>query len=170
MKGFTLIETLAAIAVILIVTVGALTLAQRSLSAATFAKDQTTAFYLAQDATESIKNIRDTNIRDNNPGGWLNGLSGTCTGGNKCTIDTSKTDTISNIVKTCTGSCAPLRYNPTTNQYGHTSSWQESKFTREVAINVLNPAREIAVSVTIRWKSGVLGREFTIRQNLYDIF
>ncbi len=58
-KGFTLIETFIAISILMVVIVGPLTLSQRSLSSAKYARDRITAYYLAEDAIEYIRHLRD---------------------------------------------------------------------------------------------------------------
>ncbi len=67
-KGFTIIETLVAITILMISIAGPLTIAQKSLMAAIYAKDQVTASYLAQDLMEDIKNNRDNYILSNGVG------------------------------------------------------------------------------------------------------
>jgi prepilin-type N-terminal cleavage/methylation domain-containing protein len=76
-RGFTIIETLVAITILMIAIAGPLVAANKSLTAALYAKDQTTALYIAQQEIETIRNIKDNNIAalDN----WLNGIgSGDC--------------------------------------------------------------------------------------------
>src|SRR5579872_5742052 len=87
-KGFTIIETLVAIAVLMIAIVGPLTIAEQALTQATFSKDQMIASYLAEDAMESIRNIRDNNLLTGNGTSWLSGLSG-CTASSLCGIETA---------------------------------------------------------------------------------
>src|SRR6266404_2318694 len=81
MKGFTLIETLVAVLLLSIAIVGPMTIAQKGLQTALIAKDQSTAFNLAQDAVEFIRFARDTNCLVTSVGAcpaanWLNGNGG----------------------------------------------------------------------------------------------
>src|SRR3989344_8702148 len=91
-KGFTIIETLVAVAILMISIAGPLTIAHKGLLAAVYAHDNVTASYLAQDAMEYIKNVKDYNIlrstETSPPGFWLSGLVGVCTSSNSCRIDT----------------------------------------------------------------------------------
>src|ERR1035437_9310157 len=73
-SGFTLVETLVAIAILMIAIAGPLTVAEKGLSASIYARDQLMASYLAQDAMESIKNVVDSNELAKANGGtvlWL---------------------------------------------------------------------------------------------------
>lgn len=57
--GFTLVETLVAITVLLVAIVGPMTIAAQGLQASFFAREQATAIFLAQEAIESIQSLRD---------------------------------------------------------------------------------------------------------------
>jgi prepilin-type N-terminal cleavage/methylation domain-containing protein len=82
-KGFTLIETLMAVLLLSVAIAGPLTIASKSLQATLIAKDQDTAFYLAQDGIEYVRWVRDTNTLKCNAtnsctaSSWLAGLNGT---------------------------------------------------------------------------------------------
>src|SRR3989344_8733451 len=97
-NGFTLVETLVAISILTLSIAGAFTAVQSGIQSSTFAKDQTTAFYLAQEGMEFIKNKRDENALNSineqpNPvTNWLTGLSDDpdndpCYFGSVCRVD-----------------------------------------------------------------------------------
>ncbi|MES2223363.1 MAG: prepilin-type N-terminal cleavage/methylation domain-containing protein [Patescibacteria group bacterium] len=79
-KGFTLIETLVAITLLVVAITGPLQIAANALFSAFYARDEITAYYLAVEAVEYVKNSRDTLfLSDVFEGGgsaspWLRGL------------------------------------------------------------------------------------------------
>src|SRR3989338_8277612 len=73
LSGFTLVETLVAVAVFTAAIAGPMTLVQKSLSSARYAKDQTIANYLAGEAIEYVRSLRDENIYKGSSD-WLSGL------------------------------------------------------------------------------------------------
>jgi type II secretory pathway pseudopilin PulG len=90
-RAFTLVETLVAISILMLAVTGPLFYASESLKAAIYAKDQITAFYLAQDAFEQIRGIRDGNIYNPDPDAdWASGLK-------ECRIGCTVTDSIGNL-------------------------------------------------------------------------
>src|SRR3990167_9485995 len=70
-RGFSLIETLVAVLLLATAITGPLTIASKSFLVATVAKDQVTAFYLAQDAVEYVRFARDSNKLSGSD--WLSG-------------------------------------------------------------------------------------------------
>jgi type II secretory pathway pseudopilin PulG len=73
--GFTLIEALVAISILMIAVASPITMAQKSLVASMFSRDQMIATFLAQDALEGIKNARDQiAMNGTSTDSWLKGL------------------------------------------------------------------------------------------------
>jgi prepilin-type N-terminal cleavage/methylation domain-containing protein len=175
-KGFTLVETLVAISILTLSILGTFTAVQKSLQSSTFVKDQITAFYLAQESIEYIRNIRDENglwslqqVSLGNSGrDWLYGLSGTasdpCYFGKVCTVDIPQ-----RVVSTCSGvgSCPYLNQDSTTGLYGYTSggSWSQTRFRREVQLTSIS-SHEAQVAVTVSWVSGSISKSITVREML----
>ena len=164
-SGFSLIETLVAITVLLGALAGPLTIAAKSLYAANIARDQVTASFIAQEAVEYVRNVRDANGLNglntpyNSPGdaGWLTGLT-SCIG-QLCYID-SKNKTIT----ACGASCPAIKYDSASHFYQYTSG-NATIFTRSVQITPIG-SNEAAISVTISWNTGALGRTFKLRDNI----
>ena len=171
--AFTLIETLVAVTLLVVSVAAPMSLATQSLSSAFYARDQVTAFHLAQEAVESVRNVRDGNILAGvlgSPTDLLTGIPNT--EGNPFTIDTRD-----NTMESCNvlDGCPPLCNNGELYGYdaGQTCTgigWQETRFTRSVFAELVpdTDGDEVRVSVEVRWRSGSLQeRSFTISENLY---
>ena len=172
-KGFTLIETLVAVALLSIAIVAPMTLTVQSLGTAYYARDQITAFYLAQEAIEALRSIRDgqiLQIAQSASGASINifgpleekGL----TDGAPFRIDARLNNPASAIVS-CDGTCPPLQTDGTL--YGYDFDWEDTHFTRTVRANFIGRGQdEIRVSVTVEWQTaGIQKRTFSISENLY---
>ena len=156
-RGFSLIETLVAITVLLVAVVGPLTIAHRALSIARVVRDQTKTVYLIQDAIEYIKNVKDTNVLEGN--NWRTGLSVCSTA---CYIDS-----IQGTITACSGSCPALRYDASTGLYGYNSAWSETSFVRTITITDLN-TNESSISIQMDWNTGTLNHTLTSVANILD--
>lgn len=165
LTAFTLLETLVAVAVLLMALLGPFSIAQQALRSAYYARDQVTAYYLAQEGVEFVRAVRDKNYLEGN--GWLDGIEAVCTDG-PCTVDFTRTD-IENAYTACPlGVCPPLKVSPTGNLFNH-STGADSPFTRSVRITTspTNPELRI-INVTISWKSAGVSRVFTIQERLFN--
>ncbi len=170
-KGFTLIETLVAISILTVAIVAPMSLTTQSLSSAYYARDQVTAFHLAQEAIEAVRQVRDGNVLQNAFGEQTNLLSGyPNTEGRPFTIDTRDNSMINCPPDNSGGyDCPPLETDG--NFYGYSNSaagWVTTRFTREVSARFVREPDEIRVSVTVRWRTGSYNeRSFTIHENLF---
>ncbi len=167
-QGFTLVETLVAITILVLVINASFTAAQSGISLATFSKNQIIAFYLASEGVEQIRNMRDENgLKNQN---WLTNISSSandaCYFGKTCTIDAAN-----NTISACTGgfgSCPLLKEDAVTGFYGYTSSWANTVFRREIQLVQIVPNQEVSVIVKMSWTQGLLNRSFQIRENLFN--
>lgn len=165
-KGFTIVESLVAIFILVLIIVGASSAVQTGISSYIFSKDETLAFYLAQEGFEQIRNIRDENGLKNQD--WLIGLSSNsvdpCYFGNACIVDT-----VNSTVTRCSGvgSCPVLRQDVATGFFGYDSSWPTTVFRREVVLTQIN-TNEISVQVTVNWSKGTTNRQFKAKENLFN--
>ncbi len=165
-RGFTIIETLVAVAILAIAILGAMSAVQSGLSSYVFSKDQTAAFYLAQEGFEAVRNIRDENAL--NSRNWLTGLalnsSDPCHFTQACTV--SPVESLLAIRCPAPGSCPKLRQNATTGFFGYDAAWPETNFRREITLTSIG-ADEVAVTVTVSWSKGIVNRQFKARENIF---
>jgi prepilin-type N-terminal cleavage/methylation domain-containing protein len=176
-RGFTLVETLVAVSVLLVVVVGPMTIASRGMQNAYYAGDQTTAIYLAQEAIEYVQRLRDNEALehfDDFTGGqptdgdtwdWYDTLDPDCKQTDGCDIDFSSLA----FSRDCT-TASQCRLNHYTGSsvstqnrvYAYTGtaasdgdSWQASPFTRRIYVGPLTNGG-VPVTVTVSWDASSL--------------
>lgn len=153
-KGFTLVETLVAIFIITTAIAGAMAATQRSLQTSFYSRDQVVTFFLAEEAMEAIRNIRDTNFKLNKAN-WLESIPVPSTNGQSAVVCV---DWVSQSQGYTIYSCSnfALRYNNSTGQYGHTLSGPatiNTNMSRKITLTRVS-ADQVLVEVEMRWKTG----------------
>ena len=166
--GFTLIETIVAIIILLAVISFAFTISYNNTKYADLAKDQVVATFLVQDAFDYVIAHKKQNIigDDDEPADWLDGF-GDCLGdadSDGCSIDTSSA--LESAIIDCGGGCDELKQTAVDDIYGHIGD--NTKFTRKVTIDEINSEIEAVVTVVISWKSGFLTRDFSMSTNIFN--
>lgn len=142
-QGFTLVETLVAIAILLLIIIGPITAAQKGIQQAYYANEQLSAVFLAQEAIEAIRQRRDDQALEawNNPSG---------------NIDTSAWSNAG-----CSGSTGPL-----------TCSVIKDGLTYNRTITIGAGGSERPVTVTVSWTNtslfGGATRSVVLQTYLYD--
>lgn len=190
-SGFTLVETLVAISILLVAVTGPLVTAARSVTDSRHANDQIAAYYLGQEGIEVVRVIRDNNSLAGND--WLAGIPSDCTdadsnpkndpGEKRCYIDAP-----SATLTWCGGSTCPkvqyadaegvriFRHSPPAPAG---SEWQNSIFSRYVTLtpiykipDPINLGQEITLEATItvrlEWNAGSNIRTFTLSENIFN--
>ncbi|NTV22452.1 MAG: hypothetical protein HGB03_02680 [Candidatus Yonathbacteria bacterium] len=162
--GFSLIETLVAVSVLMLAVVGPLTIASKGLISAQFARDQIIAFHLAREATELIRNTRDTNMLPDIavPENWLSGMEA-CMAPSVCRVDG-----LSTSFSSCPGGVCPHLKKNNAGVYGYDSGWTNTPFVRSISITEIVPGVEIAANVSVEWQTGFLNKEFTITEHFFN--
>jgi len=164
-KGFSLVEALVAITVLLIAIVGPMAIATQGLQASFFSREQTTAVYLAQEAVESIEKLRDDSALaafygPSGPWDWYDsGLVDSCKDGSGCDYD---------VVEDDYHSCLPIEdcnllednnisAGASIGHYYQYSEGDSSLFTRVIKLSDVG-GREVLVTVEVTWRANLFGR------------
>lgn len=172
MRGFTLVETLVAITVILTAIVGPLYAVQQSLNISRSAREQLIATSLAQEGVEYVRAMRDSNYLYNiaNPGArtWLAGVDGTA-GYPNAYANCITGDCVVDIVRnTVSRTVAPMTLD-STGLYGQGGAGTVTGFTRTVRLTaVAGSTTEMVVTVTVSWSTKGQARSVAVTERLHD--
>lgn len=189
-KGFTLVETLVAVSILVIAIMPPLLIAYQGAGSVVQTRNQMIANYLAQDAMDYISAKKNENIlkceennrnncRNNGSGqgrNWLADL-GDCfvnprTNTTACELNT--TNPAGPYSTRCRPTCSMLRFDPITARYKYGGTAPESIFRRIVVFSdIPNMSRHEAVSVkvTVQWNSPGKStpNSFNLKTNLYHV-
>lgn len=170
-RGFTLVETLVAITILIFVIIGPMTIATKGMRMAYFADEQITAVFLAQEAIESFERLRDNSALDTlygsetdtwawfdtPPGSGEGSGIGNCTGASTCDIDIT-TGTYHECVDSGTPESDTCRlYYDSGATNGFVYSYDDtngtlSPYKREIYL-AEDGAGNVQVTVTVRWNA-----------------
>lgn len=157
-NGFTLVETLVAIAVLMIAITGPFYMLQQAIKASYAARDQLIASSLSQEGVEYVYFVRNSNYLSSRS--WLDGMS-TCASSQGCTVDS-----VSGFAPCGSGGCAPVRLT-LAGMYTQAGQGSVTKFTRTVRVQQVS-AIQARVTVNISWKSNYGSYSIDITEDLYN--
>lgn len=165
--GFTLVEALFGITIMMFALLGPLILINNSLKSAHEVRDQTIASYLAFEAIEAIRNVRDERAFENPTHSvdqdWLGSMR-QCVGA-LCLLDVNNAGTPSFTV--CGGTCAPLQKSAT--GYGYGGIGPASHFTRMIIFeeSAALPNYHATATIRVSWP-GVTPRSVVYEYHIYN--
>jgi type II secretory pathway pseudopilin PulG len=190
--GFTLIETLVAVFILMTSVAAPLTVASRGLTAALITKNQITAFYLAQDALEYVRFARDTNcLLVNNSAGcgssptaeWLVGDGSanaidltSCTTATGCYLDSTSQNPVKPAA--CGAVCSMpfvstskyLTYTAANGFFNYASVGSgvtKTIFVRKVTLAQISTT-EYLLTVNVYWIDLGVTHTVTVTENIFD--
>lgn len=194
-SGFTLIEALVAISILMVAVTSPMMIAQKSLSTAFLTKDQMTASFLVQDAIEAVKNIRDEIAIKHDPANttedWLSGLNDCiCNNADRicdfdkpnayyCNIDTTATNwfptdpSLNPILANYNPSVNPLKIESDSNgfiKYDLTGT-VPSKFSRKINImkqTINSKEDEAVINIRVSWDSAFGVQNIDVKNFIYN--
>jgi prepilin-type N-terminal cleavage/methylation domain-containing protein len=168
--GFSLVETLVAITILLIVITGPMTISMSTAKSTGYASEQVTAFFLAQEGAEIAQKVRDEVLLGNMTA-WSSfndpsGTYSTCFGSAGCGLElnTNTDATLKSIVNCGTASCK-LYYESSggRSRYTYTASGAEERpYTRTLYFNIVNND-EVKVISEVTWRTGTLRAQQKVR-------
>ena len=191
-SGFSLVETLVAISLLLIVIVGPMTISAKSAKSSTFATEQIQAFFLAQEGLELAQKARDDmqleyfmDLGATNPTPWGGFMNSSATGVYKdcfkvtgCGLAWTGGAAGELTVTNC-GACL-LYKNANTAARAHYTYWPNGVintptiFTRKVYFETtgLDPTREVRVRSVVTWRTGsiIADQKVELDSYLYNTY
>lgn len=190
-SGFSLVETLVAITILLIVITGPLTIITSTSRSTSFSSEQVIAFFLAQEGNELAQRARDDILlqgpvaagSDPNPWDTFTSAGGpysTCFSVNGCGLElnTDLNGTLKAPVSCSSGGCRLYYDSSATDnrqRYTYVSAGNdETPFTRIVTFENIGAGSpyEMRVVSTVRWRTGSLSaeQEVSVETFLFDVY
>lgn len=171
-SGFTIVETLIAITILMIAIAGPLVIATKSLNTASASKNQMIASYLAQESMEMIKNQRDANVSAGAPTGWLDGFDypTDCNLSTNTQCDINGIDKNLDYIASCQPSGCSIYFNSATG-YNHSNIGSDSGFKRRFYFQSKpdnNGKKEVLVHVFVNWNEGTVPYEIYLTSQLVE--
>ena len=175
--GFTLVETLVAISVLLIVIVGPMTVATNSARSTSFSSEQVQAFFLAQEGLELAQQARDDALLAVFPDfadGWddftddgSGGEFADCLSGRGCGLEFAESGV---TVRECNNDSCRLYYasGNDRNRFTHDATNNEpTPFIREIRLTPSTDSNQLQVVSTVRWRTGPQSAEQVVELDTY---
>jgi prepilin-type N-terminal cleavage/methylation domain-containing protein len=193
-RGFSLVETLVSITILLIVIVGPMTIVSSAARSTSFASEQVTAFFLAQEGAELVEKVRNDLLLqyfvNANPGDdpWSDFTDGaffqdcfndaTNNNPNGCSFEVGASGLPSNPISCDTladcnmylDTTAPIsRSAYTLTETGNT----ETIFTRQIIlVKVAGNNNEVKVTSRVTWRSGSVREDqvVNVETRLFNLY
>lgn len=175
-RGFTMVETLVAITILLIAVVVPMRIASQSVKTASLAREQLTAVYLAQEGLEMMIRLRDNDALDGvETWDWFNNLPSQCkilppqTTAVGCGIESNRRVHDSADIRVCSGTACLLYLDDDSSSgrvyYSHSSSvGAPSPYTRVITVRQVGSTtnKEVQITSRVSWTSAYLNEEIDV--------
>lgn len=179
-QGYSLVEVLVAISILMLSIVGPITIAAKSLQSAQYVRQQNTAFFLAQEGISIANTLRNDGALDavinGDAGSWewvSNSALAPCFTSTGCDIDFRDKTLTSNVVD-CSDSadaCTLLYDADAPRAMFQHSSGDTSIYTRKLTF-VFATSDEVKVTSDVSWATPLLGGTQTVSlsTSLFNIY
>lgn len=185
-RGFTLVETLVSITILLIIVTGPMTISMSSAKSTNFASEQVIAFFLAQEGAEIAQKTRDEfwlndilnadsqwdDFADDTTGGFFEDCFTTSGCGLELNTDTS--GSLKSIVDCAVNSCR-LYFNSTAERdrytYSSAAGNTEMLYTRKIYFTKISDS-DVKVISEVTWRTGTLRQiqKVEVETHLFNVY
>lgn len=179
-NGYSLIEVLVAVGLLMFAIVGPMTIAVKSSQSALYARQQNTAFFLAQEGISIINALRNDNAlavnisTETNAWAWVASSSALapCRASSGCTIDAVDGTFLNNITSCANVNDCTLSYDASATRGVYRVGSGEATPYRRIITLVKNGADEVFVTSKVEWEARVLGgvQTVTLTTSLFNAF
>lgn len=184
-KGYSIVEVLVAVMVLLVALAGPLTIAYKGLQSATLARQQNVAFFLAQEGIEAIIKKRNDGVlaNENNSSvdtwDWTSEIgANNCSASQACGVDLTGNArgsrwALFNCSSPPSGWSCDLYYGSYlgNNMYLHQQTSAPSGYHRDVYLRLANDNSYVHVVSEVSWTTaGGADQEIRLETYLYDIY
>ncbi len=165
-SGFTLVETLVALSILLIAVVAPISRIEDSLHKMYYVRDEAIAVNLAQEGIDIARQVRDTNMIQNVL--WTQNLSdGTYTADVYKFITAPATP--SGYLIPCAGCDQKVYLDPVSALYRQGTVATQTQFSRNIVVSSAGlQSYERSVTSTVTWKTGGTNGSIVIKEYIYD--
>lgn len=177
--GFTIVETLVALAIFSMSVITLLSVLGDGIRDTNYAKQKITAGYLAQEAIEYLRNMRDTAVLysatpQQGWDAWITKMhNGNCDTATGCFINDMDMFSVSSMpslngtyLYSCAATCPNMVFNDSIGKYNY-SSGNPTNFSRKITVVQISN-NEVEVTSTATWTQGALTRSISVSENLYN--
>lgn len=186
-RGFTLVEVLVSISLLLVVLAGPLSYLAGSSQSAQIANEQIPAIFLAQEGVEIVHKVRDDELVE-----WFRtGFTGTpwndmktflnpCFSSNGCGLELDAGAGVHNeSIRNCGGdNCRLYLYtgdeytSRSRYSYSDGADFNETPYTRVIYLEEVIPGREIEIISEVTWRSGNLIQEqrVEVKTSIFNVY
>ncbi len=178
-RGYSLVEVLVAVALLMFAIVGPMTIAVKASQSATYARQQNTAFFLAQEGVSIVNKFRnDAGLEkflgtETDAWVWFAAPElDPCKEAYGCNIDMIDADPWDDITSCEIESDCTLDFSEDTGRGVYqVGTGEASPYRRLIFLEAVTPD-EVMVKVEVRWESGLFGdtRSVTISTSLFNMF
>lgn len=151
-KGFTLLEVLISLVIVVVGVVGVFALVQQTISFLPISEQRLSASYLVQEGIEIVRNLRDANIVNGEV--WNSGLTGCDLG---CEADYAGTSL----------TAWADRYLLDNNSFYNYSSGSQTLYKRKIIIDA-GAVDVLKITVEVSWQEKLRSHSITAREDIYN--